>query len=192
MGEATCIVDGCVRPVLVKKRGLCKLHYERWARARPASERGPRRKPIRYCSVEGCERVATGRGWCDMHHTRWKRHGDPLGWGFAPESERFWAKVDKDGPTPQHRPDLGPCWVWTAARQRRGYGLFAHADGGLAHRYAYTQMVGVIPAGLELDHVCRNTSCVRPSHLEPVPHRVNVLRGKVTNYREAPKAPNTR
>jgi hypothetical protein len=47
----------------------------------------------------------------------------------------------------------------------------------VAHRLVYEELVGPIPEGMELDHLCRNTSCVNPAHLEPVPHRVNVLRG---------------
>lgn len=48
----------------------------------------------------------------------------------------------------------------------------------LVHRLAYAWLVGQIPAGLTLDHLCRNTVCVNPLHLEPVTHRVNVLRGQ--------------
>lgn len=36
--------------------------------------------------------------------------------------ERFWAKVDKNGPMPEGRPDLGPCWLWTAAKIHCPYG----------------------------------------------------------------------
>jgi len=36
--------------------------------------------------------------------------------------KRFWSKVDKNGPIPQHKPELGPCWVWTGAKMERGYG----------------------------------------------------------------------
>ena len=37
---------------------------------------------------------------------------------------RFWAKVNKDGPIPAHHPELGPCWIWTAATDPKGYGRF--------------------------------------------------------------------
>lgn len=47
----------------------------------------------------------------------------------------------------------------------------------LAHRWSYAATHGVIPAGLELDRLCRNRRCVRPDHLEPVTSRVNTLRG---------------
>lgn len=46
-----------------------------------------------------------------------------------------------------------------------------------AHRAMYEQEVGPITEGLELDHLCRQTMCVNPSHLEPVTHAVNLRRG---------------
>jgi hypothetical protein len=91
--------------------------------------------------------------------------------------ERFWLKVNKDGPVPTRRPDLGPCWLWTASASR-GYGQLGDGAGGLvlAHRFAYELLIGPIPEDLELDHLCRNTRCVKPGHLEPVTYRENVLR----------------
>lgn len=71
------------------------------------------------------------------------------------------------------------CWLWIASKRKRdGYGDF-RVDGHtqLAHRWAYVYFVGPIPEGLELDHTCRNPSCVHPEHLEPVTHRVNHIRG---------------
>lgn len=47
----------------------------------------------------------------------------------------------------------------------------------LAHRWMYEQMVGPIPTGLQLDHLCRVRNCVNPRHLEPVTQRINILRG---------------
>lgn len=100
--------------------------------------------------------------------------------------ERFEAKVDRHGPVPQKRPELGPCWVWTASHfTKTGYGQFAVPVGpGLpfrgttAHRYAYEVYVGPVPDGLELDHLCRNRGCCNPGHLEPVTRQVNTLRGE--------------
>ncbi len=64
-----------------------------------------------------------------------------------------------------------------------GYGVFARnylADRALlAHRYSYIERYGPIPENLEIDHLCRNLLCVRPSHLEAVTHQENVLRGNV-------------
>ncbi len=93
--------------------------------------------------------------------------------------ERFWAKVDVTAA------DL--CWHWTAGLQSAGYGRFS-ADGRDigAHRFAYELLVGPIPEGLHIDHLCRVRHCVNPEHLEPVTQRENILRG------ECPAALNAR
>lgn len=96
--------------------------------------------------------------------------------------DSFWAKVDKHGPTPIARPDLGPCWVWTARIQPNGYGkwMAPHSwaqRSRYPHLVTYADAVGPIPKGLELDHLCRVRACCNPSHLEPVTHAVNRARG---------------
>lgn len=100
---------------------------------------------------------------------------------FAPAAERFAAKVEiaADG-----------CWNWTGNRSAKGYGNFyADRDRGVvrAHRWAYEHFVGPIPAGLTIDHLCRNTSCVNPAHLEAVSSGVNTLRGDAASARNARK-----
>ena len=81
----------------------------------------------------------------------------------------------------------GACWIFTGARTDRGYGVIPVARTSVrAHRVTYEHFVGPIPAGLVLDHLCRNTSCVNPDHLEAVTQRENVLRGN------APTAANAR
>mgnify|MGYP001608583411 CR=1 FL=1 len=81
--------------------------------------------------------------------------------------ERFWAKVlVGDG-----------CWDWQASKTPGGYGSFRAADRTVcAHRFSYELLVGPIPEGLDLDHLCRNKGCVNPEHLEPVTRRENMLR----------------
>lgn len=72
------------------------------------------------------------------------------------------------------------CWVWTGFRDLHGYGKMFGADRKpqqMTHRVAYELLVGPIPDGLHLDHLCRNPSCCNPLHLEPVTCRENVLRG---------------
>jgi hypothetical protein len=96
--------------------------------------------------------------------------------------ERFWRKVDKNGPIPAARPDLGPCWIWKGARDANGYGRFPldTTSGGrsfLAHLFSYCINVGDVAFGFELDHLCRVPACCNPCHLEPVSHKVNCARG---------------
>lgn len=71
----------------------------------------------------------------------------------------------------------GDCIVWTGADTGR-YGVFIRngVHGG-AHRFAYERVYGPIPDGLVIDHLCRNTFCVNPAHLEAVQPRVNTKRG---------------
>lgn len=93
--------------------------------------------------------------------------------------DRFWRKVNKDGPLPLWAPFLGPCWMWTGKLNDKGYG-YIHVNNRQerAHRYSYTLLVGEPPMRpLCLDHVCRVRACVRPDHLEIVTLGENVLRG---------------
>ena len=83
---------------------------------------------------------------------------------------RFWSKVHKtDG-----------CWLWLGAKGSAGYGNFLMPNKptkALAHRVAYELLVGPIPDGLTIDHLCRVRACVRPDHMEPVTRGENTLRG---------------
>lgn len=83
----------------------------------------------------------------------------------TPVSERFWPKVDKNGPVPAHDPDLGPCWIWTAAKNPAGYGhINVNGRNRTAHRVAWELLVGEIPPAMDLLHKCDVKACVRSSH----------------------------
>lgn len=87
-------------------------------------------------------------------------------------ARRFWAKVDTTDPS--------GCWLWTGAVDpQTGYGrMYVEPSTLGAHRVAYLLLVGDIPEGQQLDHLCRVRRCVRPDHLEPVTQRENLLRGE--------------
>lgn len=126
------------------------------------------------CSIDGCDKPAgSARGWCGMHYQRWRNHGDPhRTLRRMSVEERFWSKVEVGHP-------LG-CWTWAAGTNAAGYGQFfvAGSKRMLAHRFAFELLVGPIPDGLTLDHLCRTPACVNPDHLEPVGRGENVLRGE--------------
>jgi hypothetical protein len=67
------------------------------------------------------------------------------------------------------------CWPWTGYKNAKGYGFHGSAT---AHAIMYKAVYGPVPRGMNIDHVCNNTSCVKPSHLAAVTPRANVLRGK--------------
>lgn len=73
----------------------------------------------------------------------------------------------------------GECWLWTGAKTTRGYGNVGwHRRVCRVHRLVYEYMIGPIPEGYELDHLCRVHACCNPEHLEAVTHRENVMRGE--------------
>ncbi len=93
--------------------------------------------------------------------------------------ERFWTKFV--------RVPSG-CWEWQGWRDRDGYGqIRINRRGVVAHRFAYETLVGPIPDGLQIDHLCRNTSCVNPAHLEVVTCRENLMRGNTIQRENAMK-----
>ena len=142
-------------------------------------------RTLKSCTIGGCRHNVLARDWCSTHYARWFRTGSPH---VVREprrksiEERFWAKVDQDGPVPDFRPDLGPCWVWIGKRANGGYGqLMVRGRPNMsfvaAHRFSYELLVAPIPAGFHVDHLCRVPWCVRPTHVEPVTPAENALRG---------------
>lgn len=157
--------------------------------------------PSDVCSIEGCERPRTSRGWCGLHYARWQRNGDPLladtptprrkGRPIPPLAVRFAERyvVDPSG-----------CWLWTGTITGDGYGrLRVNGRGIGAHRVAL-MVAGVdIPEGLTVDHlchtrdascpggVCMHRRCVNPDHLELVTGYENIMRGRGSQAENARK-----
>ena len=174
MAKRTCSIEGCEDPA--RGRGWCNRHLLRWQRHGHPLAGGPslaRQEPV--CSVDDCHGRTLARGYCSSHYRRWRKYGDALAAApLRPLAERFWPKVDRDGPN--------GCWSWLGARDQKGYGQIQRGGRGggrvRAHQVAYELVVGPVPDGLQLDHLCRNPNCVNPAHLEPVTGRENVLRGR--------------
>ncbi len=79
--------------------------------------------------------------------------------------------------------DPAACWVWTASRDSKGYGRVGyHGRNTLAHRTVFKLAVEAIPDGMHIDHLCRNTSCVNPDHLEVVTPEEHALRRPLATH----------
>jgi len=125
---------------------------------------------MKRCSVDECTEKYIAKGYCSKHYLRVKRYGDPhMFQRFYPrgnEQERFWARVVKGE----------SCWIWTGRLYRNGYGNAWNARekrGQVAHRFAYEDLIGPIPGGMQLDHTCHNRACVNPEHLRPATNKQN-------------------
>lgn len=97
--------------------------------------------------------------------------------------QRFWEKVNK----------TDTCWLWTAAQNGAGYGqlrMTRHSNA-YAHRFAYELLVGPIPEGMQLDHLCRVRHCCNPDHLEAVTPKVNTNRSTASEANRARHAERT-
>ncbi len=140
----------------------------------------------RPCSIAGCDLPYRCSGYCGMHYDRSLHNAQLLALpGRARRAMRpFMELFDASDPD--------ACWLWMGNLSRYGYGRGV-LDGRqvIAHRAVYVALVGPIPTGLDLDHLCHNADpecvggvtclhrrCVNPKHLEPATRRMNVLRGK--------------
>lgn len=95
---------------------------------------------------------------------------------IKPLTERFWAMVDKNGPIPEHRPNIGRCWLWTGYISTNGYGQINRGDHivDYSHHVAFEMQKGVIRPGLDVMHACDNRACMRGSHLSQGTRRKNI------------------
>lgn len=105
------------------------------------------------------------------------------------DSDKFWSRVNMHGgvsylddPLSRIDSSAGECWTWTGARtgnSRGWYGrIYLFGESVQAHDVGFREFGNRVPVGLILDHLCRNTLCVRHNHLEPVTIGENLNRGK--------------
>lgn len=99
--------------------------------------------------------------------------GHPM--SFVPGHEKYWLEVP---PSHAYRLDEKTgCWVWTGHTDKGGYAVTTfRGKGGVVHRFVYEHHQGPIPAGMTIDHLCRNPSCINPDHMEAVSMRENLRR----------------
>lgn len=166
MPDRTCVVDGCGKEWVT--RTMCSTHYQRFWKT--GSTDLPVRNRDLECEIDGCSRPRHARGMCGTHQAQVNRKGSTDGSVrvILPTEERFWSLVTK----------TETCWLFGRLTPI-GYGYFrADLKPTMAHRYSYELLVGPIPDGLTIDHLCRNRACVNPDHMEPVTQRENLRRAR--------------
>ena len=115
----------------------------------------------RTCAFDGCEHPYAARGYCNGHYQQHRR--GKLLTDVRVVTRRGMTLLDR---LDMHTDKTGNCWLWTAGKNKKGYGnVTVGGKGKKAHRVAYTLAFGPIPRGLEIDHTCHNPACVRPAHL---------------------------
>lgn len=119
------------------------------------------------CTAAECDRPHMARGYCDAHYRQFRKNGrtQPIvrQGELEPIEDRFERYVIRqDG-----------CWGWSGKQDVFGYSTFCYRVTKYAHRVGWEILNGPVPEGLELDHVCRNRSCVNPDHLRPITRKQN-------------------
>lgn len=169
-----CKFQACLR--VVHARGYCVGHYSQQLLGKPLCAL---KLPKVKCSFPGCKKKHCAKGLCNTHWAQQQRHGHlmPIRTHEAQES-RWLRQVSKS-------PEIDGCWIFIGngkgsgkgASQGKGYGQFRYGKRKwMAHRFSYEKYVGPISEGMQVDHLCRNTFCVNPKHLEIVTGHENMRR----------------
>lgn len=122
-------------------------------------------------ACERCKKIFKGTGRTSRFCSKlclWGRKSKIKALPRGNHLKRFWSNVDKST----------DCWIWKGALSGKGYGLFGfNKIRKSAHIISFELLNGLVPSDRELDHTCKNPPCINPSHLEPVTHQINMLRG---------------
>jgi hypothetical protein len=132
--------------------------------------------------VNGCTKPLYKRDLCRPCYRKWLKDPNVERPSQRTPEQRFWLKVNKRGPVPAHKPELGPCWLWTASlNQKTGYAQFfrRHGEPVDGHRFSYELAHGSIPERHDVHHTCHVRRCVNPAHLEAVTRSENLRQRKV-------------
>lgn len=175
---AVCQFPSCGRKIKAAK--LCQRHYDQLRKGLPLKKVKTLGVNSCACLFPGCGRKPVAKNLCGTHWAQSRRRkvlstiiGDET------EDERWLRSFVIDGET--------GCWNFISngrgagkgAKTNNGYGQFWwKGKKQMAHRYAWVREHGIIAAGVQLDHVCRNTRCVNPAHLQLVTQHENILRMK--------------
>lgn len=167
----TCSFEGCERSA--PYRGpLCTSHHRQQVAGEELHPIQLRRKMVPQdgspCEFPGCHDPRGTGALCSGHYGQLMRGEDLHEKVSTPgrSERRFWERVDKVE---------GGCWTWRGKPLNSGYASCKiNGKSWLIHRYSFTVHHHEIPAGDEVDHLCRNKLCVNPEHLRAVSHVVNV------------------
>lgn len=126
---------------------------------------------LNICKMPDCDLNVNGQGLCNKHYKRALYNGlltvNPP---TMDARERLEARTE--------RPEGTNCWLWRGSLNIYGYGRIKfHGESVFVHRLSYETLVGPIPDGLVIDHLCRVRNCVNPDHMEPVTNSENIRRG---------------
>lgn len=168
----SCGVEECDRKA--DAHGYCRMHLHRFTTTGDPRGFARRFKDKPECTIPGCHLEGNnfGFGWCYKHYRRYHRHGDPFATSriVGDDMARFKSYVTIGEPD--------ECWNWEGSVDDAGYGHF-FLKGRVRGAYVASRILleGEDSDGYDVDHLCRNPTCVNPRHLDVVTHQENIIRG---------------
>lgn len=152
-----------------------------------------RGKPLRLCHGHANRKVhakyepALGIKWGECHcgcggKTKIKAEScGPRGYAAGDPQRYLSGHHNRSAPVPYIVDENTGCWLWQWSKSKKGYGRMRDANGRnrVAHRVYYEERFGPVDAHCQIDHLCKNASCVNPDHMEAVSAAENVRRTSV-------------